>query len=170
MKPPVTYADWADLFERFGKGEEVAEAMNSGRFELDAGTAQRFYARAEEGYRARKKLWLDNFQRNFTLENIRTIEELEFVLQNNKKTLAALSGFAYSKGLPKELRENFTNDFKAFVSEFKKTLKDNTGKDNKDREKMLMVINSFNMNEVPQDPIIDEYKDSTPSTGRKIIF
>lgn len=56
MKSPVTYADWANLFDRFAKGEEVVDEMNSGNFHLDAGTAERFYARAEEAYKARKNM------------------------------------------------------------------------------------------------------------------
>lgn len=168
MKPPVTYAEWVDVFDRFGKGEDVSEEMNSGRFEMDAGTAQRFFARAEEAYKARKKMWLDQYQRNFKLQDIKTIEELEFVLQNNKKTLSVLSRFIHSKGLPKELKDPFQKDFTAFVSEFKKNLKDNTGKDNREREKMLMVINNFSISEFSQDQSAGEAQ--PPSAGRKIIF
>lgn len=169
MKSPVTYADWVDLFERFGKGEEVSEEMNSGYFDLDAGTAERFYARAEEAYKARKKMWLEQYQRNFNLQNVKTIEELEFVLQNNKKTISVLAKFAHSKGLPNELRENFAKDFTGFVNDFKKNLKDNTQKDNPQREQMLMVINSFSINEIQNQPI-EEAPNPNPSTGRKIIF
>lgn len=168
MKSPVTYADWVDLFYRFGKGECVLDEMNSGHFSLDAGTADRFYTRAEEAYKARKKLWLDQFQRNFNLQNVRTIEELEFLLQNNKKTLSVLAKFAHSKGLPNELRENFTKDFTGFVNDFKKNLKDSTPKDNQEREKMLMIINSFSI-EV-QNQSVKEISDPNLSTGRKIIF
>lgn len=168
MKPPVTYAEWVDLFNRFGKGEDVAEEMNSGHFEMDAGTAQRFFARAEEAYKARKNMWLDQYQRNFKLQDIKTIEELEFVLQNNKKTLSVLCRFIYSNGLPEELKDSFQKDFTAFVSEFKKTLKDNTGKGSREREKMLMVINNFSISEFSQDQTIGEVQ--SPSAGRKIIF
>lgn len=169
MKSPVTYADWVDLFNRFGEGEYVLDEMNSGHFDLDAGTAERFYTRAEEAYKARKKLWLDQFQRNFNLQNVKTIEELEFVLQNNKKTLSVLAKFAHSKGLPNELRESFTKDFTDFVNDFKKNLKDNTPKDNQEREKMLMTINSFSV-DIQQNQSVNEASDRNPSTGRKIIF
>lgn len=169
MKPPVTYADWVDLFERFGKGEDVSEEMNSGHFELDAGTAQRFYEKASESYKTRKKLWLDNFQKNFKIQDIKTIEELEFLLQNNKKTLSALSKFINSKGLPEEIKENFQKDFTAFISDFKKMLKDNTQKDEKEREKILITINSFSFGDFSQDQPI-ENTSSNSSTGRKIIF
>lgn len=170
MKSPVTYADWADLFDRFGKGEEVLDEMDSGHFDLDAGTAQRFYIRAEEAYKARKKMWLDQYQRNFSLHNVKTIEELEFVLQNNKKTISVLARFAHSNGLPNDLRENFVKDFTGFLSDFKKNLKDNTPKDNPQREQMLMVINSFTVNEFQQIQSVEEVHNPNPSTGRKIIF
>jgi len=170
MKSPVTYADWADLFERYGKGEDVLEEMSSGHFHLDAGTAERFYARAEEAYNTRKKIWLDQYQRNFTLQHIKTIEELEFVLHNNKKTLAVLAKFAHSKSLPSELRENFSNDFTGFVNDFKKNLKDNTPKDNKEREKMLIVINSFSFCEFQHNQSAEEIPNPNPSARRKFIF
>lgn len=168
MRSPATYADWADLFDRFSKGEDVLNEMDSGHFDLDAGTAQRFYIRAEEAYKARKKMWLDQYQRNFSLHNVKTIEELEFVLQNNKKTISVLARFVHSKGLPNDLRENFIKDFTGFVSDFKKNLKDNTPKDNSQREQMLMVINSFTVSKIEQNPSVEEIPNS--STGRKIIF
>ncbi|SMO56588.1 hypothetical protein SAMN06265171_102665 [Chryseobacterium rhizoplanae] len=170
MKSPVTYADWVDLFDRYGKGEDVLEEMSTGHFRLDAGTAERFYVRAEEAYKARKKIWLDQYQRNFNLQHIKTIEELEFVLQNNKKTLAVLAKFAHSKSLPSELREGFVKDFTGFVNDFKKNLKDNTPKDNQEREKMLMVINSFSACEFQQYESFEEISNPNSSTGRKIIF
>ncbi|MGK6343303.1 hypothetical protein ACMGDK_13760 [Chryseobacterium sp. DT-3] len=170
MKSPVTYADWADIFDRFGKGEDVLDEMNSGHFRLDAGTAERFYTRAEEAYKARKKIWLDQYQRNFNLQHIKTIEELEFLLQNNKKTLAVLAKFIYSKGLPTELRENFSKDFTGFVNDLKKNLKNNTPKDSQEREKLLMVINSFSICEFQQNQSFEEIPNPNSSTGRKIIF
>ncbi|REC75393.1 hypothetical protein DRF60_15805 [Chryseobacterium elymi] len=171
MKPPVTYADWADLFDRFSKGEDVVlDEMNSGHFDLDSGTAQRFYVRAEEAYKARKKMWLDQYQRNFILHNVKTIEELEFVLHNNKKTISVLAKFAYSKGLPNDLRESFVKDFTGFVNDFKKNLKDNTPKDNPQREQMLIVINEFTVSEIQQNQSVEEIHNPNSSTGRKIIF
>ncbi|WP_223557831.1 hypothetical protein [Chryseobacterium lathyri] len=171
MKSPVTYADWADLFDRFSKGEDVAlDEMNSGHFDLDAGTAHRFYARAEKAYKARKKMWLDQYQRSFILHNVKTIEELEFVLQNNKKTISVLAKFAYSKGLPNDLRESFVKDFTGFVNDFKKNLKDNTPKDCQEREKMLMIINSFSFCEFQLNQSSEEAPNPNSSTGRKIIF
>lgn len=170
MKSPVTYADWVDIFVRFGKGEDVFEEMSSGHFDLDAGVAERFYAKAEEAYKTRKKMWMDNFQRSFKIQDIKTVEEMEFILQNNKKTLSALSKFIHSKGLPKEIKETFEKDFVGFVGEFKNNLKDNVQRDNKEREKMLMTINSFSINEPQQNLSIDKGQDSNSSTGKKIIF
>ncbi|NML68794.1 hypothetical protein HHL23_03150 [Chryseobacterium sp. RP-3-3] len=170
MKSPVTYADWTELFDRFGKGEDVSDEMDSGHFDLDSGTAERFYTRAEEAYKTRKRIWLDQYQRNFNLQNVKTIEELEFVLQNNKKTMSVLAKFAHSKGLPNELRENFAKDFTGFVNDFKKNLKDNTPKDNQERERMLIVINSFSVRKFQQNESTEEIPNPNLSTGRKIIF
>lgn len=170
MKPPKTYADWADLFDRFGKGEEVSDEMNSAHFDLDSGTAQRFYIRAEEAYRARKKIWLDQYQRCFNLHNIKTIEELEFILQNNNKTLSVLAKFAHSKGLPNELKEIFCKDFSGFVNDLKKNLKDNIPQSNTNREHMLIVINSFTFSLSQPYQSVEETPNSNTSTGRKIIF
>jgi hypothetical protein len=67
----VTYADWCNLFERFGNGDDtVFDEMNAGSFDLDAGTAERFYNQAEEAYKTRKKLWLEKISKIFLKHRI----------------------------------------------------------------------------------------------------
>lgn len=173
MKKPSTYSDWVEIFERFGNGDDhVLEEMNSGNFDLDAGTAQRFYTKAEEAYKTRKKLWLEKFQRSFEIQNMKSADDFGILLLTGKKNLIPLSVFSNSKGLPEDLRTFFRKDLEEFVAEIKKTLKENLPNTSKDKERMILTINSFrlpeNIEEKP-DPNNNE-GEKNASTGRKIIF
>jgi len=177
MAAPTTYSDWVAILERFGQGDDtVFEEMNAGSFELDAGTAQRFYSRVEEVYKKRKQAWLDKFQRSFQMQNFKTEDDFGIALRDGKQNLLPLSKFVICKGLPEELRKTLHKDLTDFVSEIRKSLKDNVSKINNGREKMLMMLNTFGMFENPQEEIIKQKSNNQntnniiPPTGRKIIF
>lgn len=171
MKKAVTYADWTALFERFGNGDDtIFEEMNFGTFDLDSGTALRFYTKAEEAYKKRKQNWLEKFQRSFQIQNIKSIDDFGVILLTGKKNLNPLIKFSKSKGLPDDLKSVLKKDLEDFIEEIKNNLKDNVQRDNKEREKMLMTISSFSINEPLQNSSIAEVQDLNSSTGRKIIF
>ena len=178
MTVPTTYSDWVAVLERFGNGDDtVFSAMNAGSFILDAGTAQRFYARVEEAYKKRKQNWLAKFQRSFQMQNIRTDEDFVIALRNGKQNLLPLSKFVSSKGLPDDLRKTLQKDLDEFIAEIKKSLKDNVSKTSNSREKMLVMLNIFGLPETQQEEAIQkksgnkkEENNIVPSTGRKIIF
>lgn len=173
MKKLITYADWIEIFERFGKGDDIVlEEMDSGNFDLDAGTAQRFYVKAEEAYKTRKKLWLGKFQRSFENQNIKSADDFGMLLLTGKKNLIPLSRFSDSKGLPEGLKAVFRKDLEEFVAEIKKSLKDNLPNTSKDKEKMILIINSFRLPEnVEIKPDQNNIEgENNLSTRRKIIF
>jgi len=164
MAAPKTYAEWVAILDRFAKGDDtVFEEMNAGSFLLDAGTAQRFYARVEEAYKARKQAWLDKFQRSFQMHHFRTIEDFGIALRDGKQNLLPLSKFVTARGLPEDLKNTLHQDLEAFVGEIRKSLKENVSRIENGREKMLMMLSTFGLFENPQDLHI-------PPTGRKIIF
>lgn len=177
MVIPTTYSEWTAILDRFGRGDDtVFEEMNSGRFELDAGTAVRFYSRVEEVYKARKKSWLDNFQRSFQLQKLKKEEDFGIVLRDGKKNLSPLLKFVTSNGLPEDLRKTLQKDLEDFVAEIQRSLKDNVSKITNGREKMLMMLNTFGLFDNPGElPIKKESSYQSTSnnispTGRKIIF
>lgn len=171
MKNPITYADWTQLFERFGNGDDnVFEEMAIGSFDLDAGTAQRFYTKAEEAYKKRKQNWLEKFQRSFQIQNIKSADDFGAVLLIGKNNLTPLIKFSNSKGLPEDLKTFLKKDLVEFAAEIKKSLKENLPKADHNNEKMIITINSFSLNEASQNPFIAEVQNSNSSTGRKIIF
>lgn len=177
MAAPTTYSDWADILDRFGQGDDtVFEDMNAGSFVLDAGTAQRFYSRVEEVYKKRKQSWLDKFQRSFQMQNFKTEDDFGIALRDGRQNLLPLSKFVTSKGLPDELKKTLHKDLEDFVSEIRKSLKDNVSKINNGREKMLMMLNTFSMIENPQEAPLPQKKKNQndnnliPPTGRKIIL
>jgi hypothetical protein len=172
MKRPITYADWCNLFERFGHGDDtVFDEMNCGSFDLDSGTAKRFYNQAEEAYKTRKKLWLEKFQRSFEIQSIKSADDFGMVLLTGKKNLIPLSKFSYSKGLPEDLKTVFKKDLEEFVAEIKKSLKENLPKAGNDKEKMTLIINLFRL-PIEEVPFQDDSKNTVSNslTKRQIIF
>jgi hypothetical protein len=174
MKNPLTYADWCNLFERFSGGDDtVFNEMNSGNFDLDAGTAQRFYAQAEESYKTRKKMWLGKFQRSFETQNVKSVDDFGMILLTGRKNLIPLSKFLELKGLPENLKTILKQDLEEFVLEIKRSLKDNLPKIGNDKEKMILIINSFRLPENAEESPIQNnlaHHKINLLTKRKIIF
>ena len=177
MAAPTTYSEWTNLLDKFGDGDDAAlEELNKGSFTIDAGTATRFYSRVENVYKKRKQSWLDRFQHSFQLQKFKTEDDFEIALRNGKQNLFPLSRFVVLKGLPKDLRKILKKDLEDFVAEIKKSLKDNVSKISSGREKMLILLNTFGLNDIPQEIKTDKEnsKQNTneiiPPTSRKIIF
>ncbi len=177
MAAPTTYSEWTNLLDKFGDGDDAAlEELNKGSFTIDAGTATRFYSRVENVYKKRKQSWLDRFQRSFQLQKFKTEDDFEIALRNGKQNLFPLSRFVVLKGFPKDLRKILKKDLEDFVAEIKKSLKDNVSKISSGREKMLILLNTFGLNDIPQEIKTDKEnsKQNTneiiPPTSRKIIF
>ena len=177
MVSPTTYSEWANLLDKFGDGDDTAiEELSKGSFNVDAGTASRFYTRVEDVYRKRKQNWLDKFQRSFQLQHFKTEDDFEIVLRNGKQNLYPLSNFVGLKGFPEDLGKTLKKDLEDFVAEIKMSLKDNVSKITSGREKMLISLNTFSLNNIPEE--IKTYKnnnkqitnDIIPPMGRKIIF
>jgi hypothetical protein len=177
MAVPITYSEWTNLLDKFGDGDDTAlEELSKGSFKVDAGTASRFYSRVEDVYKKRKQSWLDKFQRSFLLQNFKTENEFEIALRNGKQNLSSLSKFVVLKGLPEDLRKTLKKDLEDFVSEIKKSLKDNVSKISIGREKMLILLSTFGLNDIPEEIKTDKEKNKQntneiiPPTGRQIIF
>lgn len=177
MAAPTTYSEWTNLLDKFGDGDDTAlEELSKGNFIVDAGTASRFYLRVENVYKKRKQNWLDKFQRSFQFQNFKTEDDFEIALRNGKQNLFPMSKFVILKGLPDDLRNTLKKDLEDFVTEIKKSLKDNISKISRGREKMLILLNTFGLNDIPEE--IKMYKknnkqntnDIIPPMGRKIIF
>lgn len=177
MTAPTTYSEWTILLDKFGNGDDTAlEELSKGSFTVDAGTASRFYSRVEEVYKKRKQNWLNKFQRSFQMQNFKSEDDFEIALRNGKQNLYPLSKFVVLTGLPEDLRKTLKKDLEDFVAEIKKSLKDNVSKISSGREKMLILLNTFGLNEIPEEIKTDKKnsKQNTneiiPPTGRKIIF
>jgi len=98
-------------------------------------------------------------------------------LHNGKKNLTPLSRFIAIAGLPQDLRAMLQKDLEHLIAEIKKSLKSNISRSSNSREKILMLLNSFNLsnNFVEEVTIIQKTKqkgnnEGISITGRKIIF
>lgn len=177
MAVPTTYSEWASLLDRFGNGDDTAiEELAKGIFTVDAGTASRFYSKIEEAYKKRKQDWLDRFQRSFQLQHFKTEDDFDIALRNGKQNLQPLSKFVALKGLPEDLRKTLKIDLEDFVAEIRKSLKENVSKISNGREKMLLLLNAFNLNDMSEEINKDkrngnlDTNETIPPTGRKILF
>lgn len=172
MEGPSTYSQWTKLLDQFVNGDDsVLEELNKGSFIIDAGTATRFYTKVEEAYKKRKQNWLDKFQHSFQLQNFRTYEEFEIALRNGKQNLFTLHKFINLNGFPIDLKKTLKKDMEDFVDEIKTSLKDNNSKISKGREKILILLKSFELNTIPEEiKHIPDNNEIIAPTGRKIIF
>ena len=177
MASPTTYSEWKNLLEKFGNGDDTAlEELSKGSFTVDAGTAYRFYSRVEEVYKKRKQVWLDKFQRSFQYHNFKNEDDFEIALRNGKQNLSSLYKFVSLKSLPYDLKETLKKDLEDFVADIKKSLKDNVSKISSGRQKMLILLNTFSLNTIPEEIKTDKENNNQntieiiPATGRKIIF
>ena len=110
------------------------------------------------------------------MQNFKSEDDFEIALRNGKQNLYPLSKFVVLKGLPEDLRKTLKKDLEDFVAEIKKSLKDNVSKISSGKEKMLILLNTFGLNDIPEEIKTDKKsnKQNTneiiPPTGRKIIF
>lgn len=177
MKALTTYSEWTILLNKFGNGDDTAiEELNKGYFIIDAGTATRFYAKVEEVYKKRKQNWLDKFQRSFHFQNFKTEDDFEIALRNGKQNLSPLIQFVVLKGFPDDLKKTLKKDLEDFVIEIRTSLKDSTSKISRGREKMLILLNAFEITIILEDyktDVNNEFQNTNKiiaPTGRKIIF
>ncbi|MBN9337026.1 MAG: hypothetical protein J0I88_04150, partial [Chryseobacterium sp.] len=112
------------------------------------------------------------FQRSFETQNIKSADHFGKVLLTAKKNLIPLSKFSQAKGLPEDLKTVFKKDLEEFVEEIKKSLKENLPKSGNDKEKMILIINSFRLPEnVEENSVQNDSKNIESSPlRRKIIF
>lgn len=177
MKTTTTYSEWTILLDRFGNGDDsVLEELSKASFIIDSGTATRFYRKVEEAYKKRKQNWLDKFQRSFQLENFKTEDDFEIALRNGKQNLLPLNKYVLLNGFPNDLKTTLKKDLEDFVTEIKTSLKTNASKTSRGREKMILLLNSFQLSTLSEEIKIDlkntpqNANETIPSTGRKIIF
>lgn len=176
MSKPTTYLEWVDLLDKFGNGDDsVLRILNEGSFNIDAGTASRFYIRVEEAYKKRKNNWLERFQRSFQTYNFKNEDEFEIALRNGKQNLCILKSFVTLQCLPEDLRNTLHKDLEEFVDEIKNTLKTNASKMPHSRDRVIISINNFDLNTSSlsfnsNNIATNKPKNIFPSSGRKIIF
>jgi len=169
---PTTYSEWTKLLDKFCDGDDsVIEELNKGSFIIDAGTALRFYIKVEEVYKKRKQKWLDKFHRSFQLQDLKSEEDFEIALRNGKQNLLTLNKYINVNGFPDDLKKTLQKDLEDFVTEIKSSLNSNNSKISKGRDKILILLKSFELSPISEEiKSIPENNELIAPTGRKIIF
>jgi len=176
VSTPNTYSEWVTLLDSFSEGDDTSiSSLECGSFVVDAGTATRFYNRVEETYKKRKKRWLDNFQKSFEFSNIKRIDDFEIALRNGKQNLLPIYRFVNLPGLPDDIKKVLGKDLVDFVTEIKNTLKNNVSKVNNERDKMMIMLSSFELHVILPKSTDSSIKTlnnqgTEPGNGRKILF
>lgn len=179
MAAARTYAEWIQLFDRFGNGDDtVFDDLNSSEFIMDSDIAQRFSLRADEAYKKRKQIWKDRFYRSGGFLKLTKTDDFAMVIRDGKQNLLPLVKFVTSKGLPEAVRQTLHNDLSSSIAEIRRSLKDNITKsrdrNRNDTEKMLLMVSTLDwvaLAPLNNEPAGKESNNTcTPVTGRKIIF
>lgn len=171
MNGPRTYSEWINLLNQFGSGDDsVLDQLNTATFVVDAGTANRFYSKVEEVYKKRKQDWLDKFHKSFQLQSLKSEDDFEIALRNGKQNLILLNQFICLQGLPEDLKKTLKNDLEGFVTEIRNSLKKSNSKPSKENEKILFLLNSFQLHTVSTEIKKENINEIIAPTGRKIIF
>ncbi len=122
VKPPVSYAEWTALLDRFAQGEDtVLELIEHGTFEWGPGVAERFVGRLDQAYIARKKAWVEALNRQ--LETLGgNVHNLRSVLGNARRMLEPIVRLTRLCVLPEEVQNAFKDDLASFLSEVQESL------------------------------------------------
>lgn len=170
-QPPRTYAAWAELLERCGKGDDaVLETLWRGTWLPDAGTAMRFANLVNTTYTARKQRWLDMFSRSQTVgPAVRSPQDFALLLRQATANLSPLYRLTGLPALPAELRQTLQADLAKFVQDVADTLRDNVLRQSSNRrEEMLLALRGFGT--PPAAPVSTVQAGAAPATGRRIVF
>jgi hypothetical protein len=160
----------------FAKGDDSALFdLEMGSFTVDAGTVYRFYNKVRECYEQRKKRWVDQYSRLVQVHRVRTENELMVVFQQAKANLQPIARFVSLKALPDDLKETLAEDFKQFVDDMRKNIKEAIRKNDPHNERLLLVIENLNFFDPGFDSSSGKVAQSTqPCSGtgpkRRILF
>lgn len=176
MSPPSTYYEWSQLLEKYASGDDsVFIELDQGTYNLDAGTIYRFYNKVQEAYIERKKRWIDKFNRIFQVYLIKNENDLSIALQNAKCNLNPIAKFIKLKAFPENLRNTLNKDFVEFLTEVRNNLRKSLSEDNPQYEKMIIVINNFNLFDMTINNEISNDSSTNSALGeiqnkRRILF
>jgi hypothetical protein len=176
MSPPSTYFEWSQLLEKYASGDDsVFIELEKGTYNLDSGTVYRFYNKVQEAYVERKKKWIDKFNRIFQIHLIKSENDLSIALQNAKGNLIPIAKFIKLNPFPENLRNTLNKDFAEFVTEVRNNLRKSLSEDNPRYEKMIIIINNFNLFDMSINNEISDDSSTNSASGeiqnkRRILF
>ncbi len=173
MKPPVTYFEWKQMFDKYAQGDDtVIHLMNEGTLTMDAGTYGRFSILIEETYKKRKQMWLDKFKNASQNQIIRSPSDFAIIISQAKNGLKSILAFVDLKPFSDDLKKTLKDDLQSFVEEVKKSLKENAFKDRSNQmNSFLLVFDNMDINKVttPNSNNPNDIDNNFPNK-RRIIF
>lgn len=171
MKAPDTYFEWKELLDKFSRGEDnVIQLMNEGKVTLDAGTAGRFMILFEEAYKKRKQLWLDKFKNVSQYQHIRSASDFSVVISQAKDSLKNLIFYTELKPFNTDLKKVLKDDLKSFISEVKKSLKENAIRDRTNQmNSLLLAFDNLDVEKIST-PVSNQQQENFIPNKKKIIF
>lgn len=122
MKPPVIYAEWIPLLEKFGRGEQdgdVVAALQAGKLPLFPIVLERFTVRLKDAMDKRYARLVKQFQDQGAFQSP---EQVECGLKNLQQGLAYLKQAVTLPALPENLRSRFPGEIQRGADQLQQAL------------------------------------------------
>ena len=172
MKAPETYFEWKEMLEKFAKGDDsLSQLLNQGKMNLDAGTAVRYHSLVNEAYIKRKQLWLDKFKMTMQNQVIKSTSDFAVYLNQTKTGLRVLIDFTQLNSFPNDLKKTLEGDLVLFVTQIKKSLKENVQKKHgAQMNSLILAIDNLDVHKVASASSSPQQPENFTPNKRRIIF
>lgn len=151
MKPPVIYAEWIPVLEKFGRGEqdgEVAATMQAGRLPLFPVVLERFTVRLKDAMDKRYARLVEQFHEQGAFQNP---NQVECSLKNLQQGLAYLKRAVTLPALPDNLRSRFPDEIQRGADHLQQNLENSAVQDTTGQLRHLLQLSPVNRLEEPHE-------------------
>lgn len=144
MKPPVIYAEWIPVLEKFGRGEQegdVVAAMQAGKLPLFPIVLERFTVRLKDAMDKRYARLVKQFQDQGAFQSP---DQVECGLKNLQQGLAYLKHAVTLPALPDTLRSRFPEEIQRGADHLQQSLETSAGQDTTGQLRHLLQLYPVN--------------------------
>lgn len=144
MKPPVIYAEWIPVLEKFGRGEDEADvvaAMQAGKLPWFPVVLERFTVRLKDAMDARYARLVKQFQDQGAYQSP---DQVEYGLKTLQQGLADLKRAVTLPALPDKLRSQFPGEIQRGADHLQQSLENSAAQDATGQLRHLLQLHPVN--------------------------
>lgn len=172
ISPPRTYGEWADLLDRFSRGDDgVLEAMRCGSIEWSAVVAERWTVRLHEALACRLREMSSRLQIGLD-RAAGDAFAISGAMVGARRSLGKIALMADLPCLPPDVRRHLTDELRRFASGTQQHLEESAQRLRDDRGRVLKALRD-NPLRVPQpSPEIAAASPApeSPAPGRRVLL